>query len=128
MVMALISFTFPDNNNPMFGDSWWVDKEARRKQFGTWAKAFPSNETIKYFATDGKEGKEPDFLSKALTTAGFYTFRNGWKENSTVMVLKASPQENFTPNLIMALSNFGKTVETLCQMQVVTCTAAMQKS
>mgnify|MGYP006167492157 FL=1 len=95
MVMALISFTFPDDNNPMFGDSWWVDKEARRKQFGTWAKAFPSNETIRYFATDGKEGKEPDFLSKALTTAGFYTFRNGWKENSTVMVLKASPPGEF---------------------------------
>lgn len=95
MIMALISFTFPDYNNPMFGDSWLTEKENRKKQFATWSKAFPTNETIKFFANEGKQGKRPDFLSKALTDAGFYTFRNGWDNKATAMVLKASPPGEF---------------------------------
>lgn len=95
MIMALISITLPDYNTPMFGDSWLTDKNFRMKQFASWNKVFPTNELIKYFATDGKEGKAPGFLSKALSNAGFYTFRSGWDKNATVMVLKASPPGKF---------------------------------
>ncbi|WP_113634813.1 heparin-sulfate lyase HepC [Nubsella zeaxanthinifaciens] len=95
MIMALISFTFPDYNSPMFGDSWLMEKEARKKQFASWSKAFPANESIRFFATEGEQGKKPNFLSKGLTNAGFYTFRNGWDNKSTVMVLKASPPGEF---------------------------------
>jgi heparan-sulfate lyase len=95
MIMALASITLPDYNTPMFGDSWLIDKNFRMKQFASWAKIFPANKTITYFATDGKEGKAPDFLSKALSNAGFYTFRSGWDKNATVMVLKASPPGEF---------------------------------
>nr|WP_121269217.1 heparin-sulfate lyase HepC [Pedobacter schmidteae] len=95
MIMALISISLPDYNTPMFGDSWLIDKAFRIKQFAVWSKVFPANEAIRYFATDGKQGKAPDFLSKALSNAGFYTFRNGWDKNATVMVLKASPPGEF---------------------------------
>jgi heparan-sulfate lyase len=95
MIMATINYTYPDYNNPMFGDSFLVDKDLRKKQFATWSKAFPGNEVIKYFATDGKEGKVPSYLSKGLTSSGFYSFRNGWDNKSTVMVLKASPPGEF---------------------------------
>ncbi|WP_394803696.1 heparinase II/III family protein [Niabella hibiscisoli] len=37
----------------------------------------------------------PGYLSSALTPSGFYTFRNGWDNKSTVMVLKASPPGKF---------------------------------
>lgn len=95
MVVATANISFPDYNTPMFGDSWRVDKEGRIKAFATWAKAFPANEEIKYFATDGAAGALPNYLSHGLTTAGFYTFRNGWNNKSTVMILKASPPGEF---------------------------------
>ncbi|WEK20935.1 MAG: heparinase II/III family protein [Candidatus Pedobacter colombiensis] len=95
MIMAVISITLPDYNTPMFGDSWITDKNFRMKQFASWSKVFPANTAIKYFATDGREGQAPNFLSKALSNAGFYTFRTGWDKNATVMVLKASPPGEF---------------------------------
>jgi len=95
MIMAFISITFPNYNQPMFGDSWLADKKFRIQQFQSWLDVFPKNDAIRYFATDGKEGKRPDFLSKGLSTAGFYTFRNGWSNASTIMILKASPPGEF---------------------------------
>ncbi|TKC65445.1 heparinase [Pedobacter hiemivivus] len=95
MIMAVISITLPDYNTPMFGDSWLTDKKFRMNQFASWSKVFPANKVIKYFATDDKEGEAPNFLSKALSTSGFYTFRSGWDKNATVMVLKASPPGEF---------------------------------
>jgi len=95
MIMAVISISLPDYNTPMFGDSWLTEKDFRMKQFATWSKVFPANEAIRYFATDGKQGKAPAFLSHALSNAGFYTFRTGWDKNATVMVLKASPPGEF---------------------------------
>jgi heparan-sulfate lyase len=95
MVMAFISITFPNYNQPMFGDSWLAEKKFKIQQFQSWLEAFPKNDAIRYFASDGKEGKTPDFLSKGLTTAGFYTFRNGWTEKATIMILKASPPGEF---------------------------------
>jgi heparan-sulfate lyase len=95
MVVATANMSFPDYNNPMFGDSWPVEKATRMKAFAAWSKTFPANEEIKYFATDGAAGVLPNYLSHGLTTAGFYTFRNGWNDKSTVMVLKASPPGEF---------------------------------
>lgn len=95
MIMANISFTFPDYNPPMFGDSWIINKKNRIKQYQSWLEVFPQNTTIEYFATEGKKGKLPSYLSKGLTSAGFYTFRNGWTSPSTIMILKASPPGEF---------------------------------
>ncbi|MNK19711.1 Heparin-sulfate lyase precursor [compost metagenome] len=95
MIMAVISITLPDYNTPMFGDSWLTDKKFRMSQFASWSKVFPANKAIKFFATDGKEGQAPNFLSNALSNSGFYTFRTGWDKNATVMVLKASPPGEF---------------------------------
>ncbi|MGQ7947320.1 heparin-sulfate lyase HepC [Flavobacterium sp. WC2509] len=95
MAMAFINITFPNYNQPMFGDSWQAKKEFRQNQFSNWSTIFPKNKFIQYFATDGKQGEKPNWFSNALSTAGFYTFRNGWDEKSTIMVLKASPPGEF---------------------------------
>ncbi len=95
MIEATANISFPDYNNPMFGDSWLIEKAGRIKQFQEWSKVFPNNTFIKYFATDGKEGSLPNYFSHGLTDAGFYTFRNGWNNQSTVMVLKASQPGEF---------------------------------
>ncbi|WP_017259817.1 heparin-sulfate lyase HepC [Pedobacter arcticus] len=95
MAMATVNFSFPDYNYPMFGDAWPADKTSMLKQYKKWATAFPHNEVLQYFATDGTQGKAPNYLSKGLTTAGFYTLRNGWDIKSTMMVMKASPPGKF---------------------------------
>ncbi|WP_264551094.1 heparin-sulfate lyase HepC [Flavobacterium sp. N2038] len=94
MIVATANISFPDYNNPMFGDSWPIEKNARIKQFAGWSKLFPDNGLIKYFATDGVDGKLPN-LSNALPNGGFYTFRNGWNDKSTVMIVKAGPPAEF---------------------------------
>lgn len=94
MIIATANISFPDYSNPMFGDSWTSDKNARIKLFASWSKIFPDNELIKYFATDGAEGRA-SYLSHALSNGGFYTFRNGWNNKSTVMILKAGPPAEF---------------------------------
>nr|WP_121271829.1 heparin-sulfate lyase HepC [Pedobacter schmidteae] len=91
MIIALADFSFPDYVYPMFGDAKLANKDQMLKEYKSWLEVFPQNQTIKYFATEGKQGTTPAYLSSALKTGGFYTFRNGWKENATVMVLRASP-------------------------------------
>lgn len=95
MIVATANISFPDYNNPMFGDSWPIEKNARIKQFAGWSKLFPDNGLIKYFATDGADGKLPNYLSNELPIGGFYTFRNGWNDKSTVMIVKAGPPAEF---------------------------------
>jgi heparan-sulfate lyase len=91
MIIALADFSFPDYSYPMFGDAKLAKKDEMLKQYKEWRKVYPKNQVIKYFATEGKQGTTPAYLSSALKTGGFYTFRNDWKENATVMVLRASP-------------------------------------
>lgn len=95
MVEAAANMSFPDYNMPMFGDSWLVKKEDRIKQFKAWSKLFGNNAFIRYFASEGKEGAAPHYLSHASKDAGFYTFRNGWNTQSTVMLMKASQPGEF---------------------------------
>lgn len=95
MIIALADFSFPDYSYPMFGDAKLAKKDEMLKEYKNWQEVFPQNQVIKYFATEGKQGTAPAYLSSALKTGGFYTFRNGWKENATVMVLKASPPAFF---------------------------------
>ena len=95
MIEVTANMSFPDYNNPMFGDSWLSDRSARIKLFASWSALFPENGLIKYFDTDGAQGKLPDYLSYAFSNGGFYTFRNGWKEKSTVLMVKAGPPAEF---------------------------------
>jgi len=95
MIVALANFSFPDYVYPMFGDAKLVHKSQMVKNYKEWLKVFPQNNLIRYMATESKEGHLPAYLSYPLKTGGFYTFRNGWDMNSTVMVLRASPPAKF---------------------------------
>ena len=91
MIMAIVNTSFPDHVYPMFSDAKKESARNMLKNYKQWLKVFPENEVIRYYATKGKEGHLPSHLSKGLTNGGFYTFRNGWDKEATVMVLKASP-------------------------------------
>ena len=54
-------------------------------------KYFPDNETVKYFATDGKEGHLPSYTSIALPYAGQAYMRTGWGKNDIWCFMDAGP-------------------------------------
>lgn len=91
MVLAVTDFSFPDYSYPMFSDAKLEQKSDMLRNYTRWSKLFSKNPVIRYHATDRKEGHPAPYLSHALPHGGIYTFRSGWDENATVMVLKASP-------------------------------------
>ena len=95
MMVATANISFPDYSTPMFGDSWTFDKNGRIKQFLNWSKMFPENGLLKYLGTAGAEGQLPNYESHGLSDGGFYAFRNGWNDKSTVMIVKAGPPAEF---------------------------------
>ena len=89
MIVFFLNLNFPDYTYPCFSDA---SRKNTRDRFRNWTKLFPDNEQIRYFATLGKEGKAPDNLSKGFLTSGFFTFRNGWNKDATIMMIKAGPK------------------------------------
>ena len=92
MITAYMNFCFPDYTNPCFSDAKLTKKDQMVKDYNRWLQVFPENEQIRFFATQGKEGKLPAYLSQAFKTSGFYVLRNSWNENANMMVYKAGPQ------------------------------------
>ncbi|RWU10840.1 heparin-sulfate lyase HepC [Pedobacter chitinilyticus] len=95
MVLAVGKYSFPDYTFPLYGNAFITNKSIMLKNYQTWAKVFPQNKVIEYYATDGKSGEKPNYLSSELPNAGFYAFRNGWKMDATVMQIKAGPPAEF---------------------------------
>ena len=91
MIMATMNLSFPNYQNPCFSDAKLDYKPEMIGNYKNWSKVFPENKQILYMATDGKKGELPNYLSHRLANSGFYMLRNGWKEDATVMLLKAGP-------------------------------------
>lgn len=92
MIMFYINICFPDYTNPCFSDAKITTKKEVLSQYREWSRLFPENQVIRYFATEGKEGSLPDYLSKGFTDSGFFVFRNSWGPEATQMVVKAGPK------------------------------------
>lgn len=92
MIEFYENVSFPDYTIPCFSDSHLGNPDVEIRNYRNWAKLFPNNQSIKWFATRGKEGHCPDHLSHGALNTGFFTFRTGWTPASTIMVLKAGPK------------------------------------
>ena len=92
MIMFYANICVPDYSNPCFSDALLTGKQYTINCYKKWSALFPDNQVIRYFATEGKEGTLPDYLSKGFTTSGFFIFRNSWGKNATQMVVKAGPK------------------------------------
>lgn len=92
MIMFYANICFPDYSNPCFSDALLTGKQYTINCYKKWSALFPDNQVIRYFATEGKEGTLPDYLSKGFTTSGFFIFRNSWGKNAAQMVVKAGPK------------------------------------
>uniref|UniRef100_A0AB33J8Y5 Heparinase II/III family protein n=1 Tax=Prevotella sp. GTC17259 TaxID=3236795 RepID=A0AB33J8Y5_9BACT len=92
MIELYSNICFPDYSNPCFSDAKLTPYQKIVKDYRAWSRLFPHNKQIAYFASTGKKGAQPTYLSKGFLTSGFFVFRNGWKQNATVMVVKAGPK------------------------------------
>ena len=61
----------------------------------TWSKKaaqyFPEREDFKYFATDGEEGKLPDYTSVAMPYAGMASMKTGWGKDDMWCFMESAP-------------------------------------
>lgn len=92
MIMFYMNVCYPDYTNPCFSDAKKGNPKNEQANYKEWHKLFPENKQILYFATNGQKGKAPENLSKGFLKSGFFAFRNGWKKDATVMVVKAGPK------------------------------------
>ena len=92
MIMFYLNICFPDYTNPCFSDAKLTTKKEMVKNYKEWSKLFPKNKAILYFASEGKKGELPAYLSKGFLKSGFFVFRNSWGEDATQMVVKAGPK------------------------------------
>ena len=91
MIMYYGNLCFPDYENPCFSDAKTIHKDEMLRNYRRWSKVFPENEAIRYWATEGKYGKLPEYLSKGYLNTGTFIFRNSWGDDATQMVVKAGP-------------------------------------
>ncbi|MEI8087869.1 MAG: alginate lyase family protein, partial [Paludibacter sp.] len=113
MIMAYYGILLPDLSLPMFSDTHEMNASEVIKNSKDWAKLFPANEQIRFFATQGKEGKAPISGLIAMKTSGFYSLRNSWDNDATAMIYKGGPAgewhcqlDNGTFNLMVKGRNF----------------------
>ncbi len=66
-------------------------QENVRKSLAVYIKYFPNNEIFKWFVTNGREGKEPEFKSHYLPYAGYATFRTGWETGGVTGFFDGGP-------------------------------------
>ena len=92
MIEFYSNVCFPDYSNPCFSDAKLGDRAAELRNYQDWLKLFPDCDWIRYYATEGREGSPLPYLSHGFRDSGFFTFRNGWKQDATVMVVKAGPK------------------------------------
>lgn len=92
MIEFYSNICFPDYTNPCFSDAKLGKFEAELRNYKDWLEIFPDCDWIRYYATEGREGSPLPYLSHGALTSGFFTFRNGWRKNATVMVVKAGPK------------------------------------
>ena len=74
-------------------------------------KLFPNNKMFQWFATGGKEGTAPDFLSYAFPYAGAVTFRSDWSGDAVWGYMDCSPfgrSHQHEDKLNFLLSAYGK--------------------
>ena len=92
MIEFYSNIGLPDYSNPCFSDAKRGERSEEIRNYKDWLKIFPDCEWIRYYATEGREGSPLPYLSHGALTSGFFTFRNGWKQDATVMVVKAGPK------------------------------------
>ena len=73
----------PDGTQPMLGDSWPGNTSGTLREG---AKRFGRDDML-YVASNGREGRRPDFLDAALPEAGYYVMRTDWVDDRAIYAM-----------------------------------------
>lgn len=98
----------PDRKVPAVNDSNVVD--LRREMEGA-LNLYPEREDFRWFATDGAEGRAPEYLSYAFPYAGAAVFRSSWATNAVWGYMDCSPfgrGHQHEDKLNVLISAYGK--------------------
>ena len=79
---VFVKLRMPDGRMPAINDSDWIHTTASLR---TASSLFPDRMDFKYFITDGKEGKEPNYTSVWMPWAGWYVMRSGWGKDAFIL-------------------------------------------
>ncbi len=82
---------YPDYQVPCFSDARLTKKRVILEDWRRYARLFPKNEFFRWMATEGEEGRLPDYLSVGHLDSGFFVFRTSWGMDAVQMVVKAGP-------------------------------------
>lgn len=92
MTEYYLGYCYPDLSHPCFSDARRGDDEVDAellRDVASFASGLAAGR-LKWFATAGREGTEPEYKSIGYPQTGFYTFRDGWFDASLVMPVKAT--------------------------------------
>ncbi len=78
----------PDRRVPDLNDGWEVSVTGKMKRA---YELYPERKDFLWFATEGKEGVAPDYLSYAFPYAGAVAMRNSWDKNAVWGYMDCSP-------------------------------------
>ena len=98
----------PDRKTPALNDSNCVPIIPKMKQA---SKLYPARADFRWFATEGKEGEPPDYLSYVFPYAGAAVFRTSWAEDAVWGYMDCSPfgrGHQHEDKLNMLISAYGK--------------------
>ena len=98
----------PDRTLPPLNDSREV---ALGPEMEKAAKLYPGREDFRWFATDGAEGRAPDYLSCAFPYAGAVVFRSSWARDAVWGYMDCSPfgrGHQHEDKLNVLMSAYGK--------------------
>ncbi len=85
---VFVKLRMPDGRMPAINDSDWIHTTASLK---TASNLFPNRLDFKYFITDGREGKEPNYTSVWMPWAGWYAMRSGWGKDAFYSFFEVGP-------------------------------------
>ena len=88
MYHLLVKLVEPDSRRPDLNDG---SDAPIRGDLTTALRYFPDDEVFRYFSTDGREGREPDYLSIALPYSGMAVFRTGWQKDAIWGLFESAP-------------------------------------
>lgn len=81
---------YPDYSIEDFNDtrsSSWT-KSVLKRNFTSYSKRFPSDETFACMSTERKSGNAPEETFSAYRHSGWYMFRSGWEQTDMMLILK----------------------------------------
>ena len=88
MFEVYVRLATPNGGTPTLNDGGSMDVA---RWCRTAAKLYPQRADFRWFATEGKEGAPPDYLSTVFPWAGAVVFRTSWAKDAVWGYMDASP-------------------------------------